>query len=167
MIDDDDISCQVPTTAPPKSSVNVFYCQTLISLAKLSSLVAKKLSSVEAFRRGPETLANTVSELEEQLTAVKSSAEPILKLGAPPDHSRLPHSMSVQQVVYVQYAYFSTLFDIHTALTCPWTQNILGRTKLPKLRAQVERSTQVVALSCREAILATKHIHIDASTPLL
>lgn len=167
MIDDDDINCQVPTTAPPQSSMNVFYCRTLIALAQSSSNVAKKLSSVQAFRQGPERLVEIVSELDEQLNDLKRSLHPSLCLGSTWDPLNLPEGMSLQQVVYIQYAYYGVLFDIHTALTCPWTQSILDLTQQPALRHQVERSNHIVAQSCRDAILATKYINLDASTPLL
>ncbi|KAJ2905583.1 hypothetical protein MKZ38_004877 [Zalerion maritima] len=166
IIDDDDINCQVPTVAPPSSSVNLFYCNTLIRLAQLSSLVAKRLSSVQAFRQGPEALVRTVGELNEKLVVIKRSIEPILSLSDPLDLSKLPHSVSFQQAVYLQYTYYNTVFDIHTVLTYPWSQSILGLTQHPALRTQVERSTEMVARSCRDAILATKHICIAACTPL-
>lgn len=167
VINDDDINCQVPTTAPAESSVSVFYCRTLISLAQLSSLVAKNISSVQAFRNGPEALVNTVSELDRKFAAMQSSIKPILDLSGSGTRAQLPDSLGSQHVVYLQFAYFTTLLDIHTALTCPWIQNILALMQHATLGAQIERSTQIVAQACRDAILVTRHIEIDASTPLL
>lgn len=167
MINDDDINCEAPTIAPTDSTVSLFYCRTLVSLVQLSSLVAKDISSVQAFRNGPETLALTVSELDRKFAAMQNSIQPILDLSRPANRGHLPDSLSSQHVVYLQYAYFSTLLDIHTALTCPWIQDILGLTQHATLSAQIERSTQIVAQACRDAILITRHIEIDASTPLL
>lgn len=168
MIDDDDINCHVPALAPAQSSVNVFYCHTLISFARFASHVAKKLSSVQAFRQGSETLVKTVSELDEQLTILEKSIGPPFCRGAPVDNSSsLPHGMTLQQTIYVRYAYFGVLFDLHTTLTCPWILDILDSTQQPALRCQIEKSNLIVVQSCRDAILATKHVHIDASTPLL
>lgn len=146
--------------------MNAVYCNILIRLAQLSSLAAKRLSSVQAFRQRPEILVGAVSELDEELTTLKRSIEPILCLGSPLDLNKLPMGMSLQQTIYLQYAYFNTVFDIHTVLTYPWSQSILGLAQHSTLRSQVERSIHVVAEACREAILATKYIHVDASTPV-
>jgi len=43
---------------------------------------------------------------------------------------------------------------------------MLGLTPHAALRSQVEKSTQMVAETCRNAILATEHIRFEASTPV-
>ena len=132
----------------------------------MSSLVAKRLTSVRAFRAGAQALVRSVSKLNEELNALKRSIEPVLSLGSPIGLNRLPPGMSLQQTMYLQVAYFNTVLDIHTALTYPWSRSILNLTPHPALRGQVEKSAQIVAETCRSAILATEHIHSDASTPV-
>jgi hypothetical protein len=163
---DDEINCEIPTIPSAGSSINLFYCHTLIKLAQLSSLVAKRLSTVRAFRGKPEALANAVVELDDQRRALIQSTKPIFCLDEPLDPKRLPAGMSLQQTVYLQYAYFNMTLDIHTVLTYPWSQSILGLTRNLEFQNEVEKSSQIVAQTCRDAILATKHIHLDASTPL-
>lgn len=165
-VDDDEINCQIPTAAPPGSSLNLEYCNVLIKISQLSSLVAKKLSSVRAFRMSAEFAVKSVLQLDEQLNAVKRSVQPVLDLDSPINPNQLPGSLSLKHVVYLQCAYFSTILDIHTFFSCPWGRNLLGLTPHPVLCAQAERSTQIVAETCRRAILATVHIHPDASTPV-
>ena len=166
IIDDDEINCQIPITSSAGSSLNIGYCTTLIQLAQMSSLVAKRLSSVRAFRAGAQALVRTVTELDEELYALKQSIEPVVSLGSPVNLNRLPQGMTLQQTIYLQIVYFATVLDIHTALTYPWSRSILSITPQPVLRSQVEKSAQKVAETCRSAILATEHIHFDASTPV-
>lgn len=148
------------------SSANLFYCDTLVRLAQLSSLACKRAFSYQAFHKGAKALVEAVAELDELLQALKSSIQHILTLDTPVDPNHLPSSLSLQQTLYLQYAYFNTVLDVHTVLALPWSQNILGLRSEPSLGSLLERSTQIVAKACQDAILATKYIHLDASTPL-
>ncbi|KAH0846011.1 putative fungal specific transcription factor [Fonsecaea pedrosoi] len=166
LIDDDDVSCQVPTSAPPDSSVNIEYCNTLIRLARLSSVVSKRLSTVQAFQQGGAALVRSVTELDEQLNMLKRTIDPVICRPSSPSPSHLPPGMTMQQVMYLRGALQSITLDIHTALTYPWSRSICGMTPDAALRDQLETSTQIVAETCRQAILATEHIRFDASTPV-
>ncbi|KAI1616602.1 fungal-specific transcription factor domain-containing protein [Exophiala viscosa] len=166
LIDDDDVSCQVPTSAPPNSTVNVEYFSILISLARLSSLVSKKLSTVRAFQQGAESVVRSVAELDEQLEALKSSMDPTISNPTRPKSSPSSSTMTAQQLAYLRSALFSLTLDMHTSLTYPWSRSMLGLTPCAALRDQVNRSTQIVAETCRKAILATEHVQFDASTPV-
>lgn len=106
-----------------------------------------------------------VSELDVQLEALKNSKASVFVLDAPFNPLHLPANLSHQQAKYLQYAYYNTVLDIHTALTSPWSQNALGLAHDLSLGQQVALSSQKVAETCRNAIMATQDIHIDASTP--
>jgi hypothetical protein len=128
--------------------------------------VSKRLSTVRAFQQGALLLVRSVAELDEQLNTLKLSVDPILFLDSPVKLNGLPLGMTFQQNLYLRYGFFNITLDIHTALTYPWRRSMLGLTPYTAIRNQVEKSTQVVAETCRNAILATEHIHFDASTPV-
>jgi hypothetical protein len=146
--------------------MNLQYFSILIRLARLSSAVSKRLSTVRAFQQGAELLVRSVAELDEQLNALKRSVDPILFLDSPVKLNQLPAGMTLQQTMYLRYGFFNLTLDIHTALTYPWSRSMLGLTPHAALRSQVEKSTQMVAETCRNAILATEHIRFEASTPV-
>ncbi|EXJ53348.1 uncharacterized protein A1O5_13419 [Cladophialophora psammophila CBS 110553] len=146
--------------------MNLQYFSILIRLARLSSLVSKRLSTIRAYQQGAELLVRSVAELDEQLNVLKRSVDPILVLDSPIKLNRPPAGMTLQQLMYLRYGFFNVTLDIHTALTYPWSRGMLGLTPHVALRNQVEKSTQMVAETCRNAILATEHIHFDASTPV-
>lgn len=106
-----------------------------------------------------------VAELDAQLEALKRSKEKVFLLDSPFNLLHPPANMSFQQAKYLQYAYYNTVLDIHTALATPWSQKALGLIHDLSLEQQVTMSTQKVARTCRDAILATQDIHIEASTP--
>jgi hypothetical protein len=146
--------------------MNLQYFSILIRLARLSSVVSKRLSTVRAFQQGAELLVRSVAELDEQLNALKRSVNPILLLDSPIKLNRLPAGMTLQQAMYLRCGFYNITLDIHTALTYPWSRSMLGFTPHAVLRNQVEKSTQLVAETCRNALLATEHVHFDASTPM-
>lgn len=111
-------------------------------------------------------LVRSVAELDEQLNTLKRSIDPIISRPAAPSITLLPSGMTLQQTMYLRGALQSIALDIHTSLTYPWSRSLLGVTPHVALRDQVETSTQIVAETCRQAILATELIRFDASTPM-
>ena len=111
-------------------------------------------------------MVRSVAELDEQLEALKSSMDPTILDSTRPKSSLLPSAMSPQQIAYLRSALFSLTLDMHTSLTYPWSRSMLGLTPCAPLREQVNRSTQIVAETCRKAILASEHVQFDASTPV-
>jgi hypothetical protein len=151
---------------PLGSSLNLEYFGILLKLAQLQSLVAKRLSSVQAYRRGAASLVKSVSELDEALKALHLSIEPKLVLSGPLDFKSMPVDMSLQQTLYLKYFYFNMVLDIHTALTFPWSRSTLGLTEHLALRNQLRKSMNVVAETCRNSILTTQHISFGTSEPV-
>lgn len=127
------------------------------------SLVAEKFSSIQRNRQSPEAWANAVAELDVQHVELGSFLGDLVSLDTPLDNVKLPAGISVQQATYIRLTYFSISLDIHTTLTCPWSQ----LREHPTLRSQVHKSADIVARTARAAILATHFIRIDASTPIL
>lgn len=166
-MDDEEISCQIPRFPIAGSSVNLFYCDTVVRLAQLSSRAFKGALSYQAFRKGPKALANAVQTLAAELEALRRSKEQEgFLLDAPIDPSHLPAMLSLQQALYLQYAYFNTELIIHAVLTTPWSQEMPGLRHEPSAVSQSAVSVEVVAQTCRKAILATQHIQLEASTPV-
>lgn len=164
-IDDNDITCQIPTTTALGSTIIIPYFTTLIQLAKLTAATAKMLSSVQTFRQNPESLAHAVATLGDELALLKQSAEPFLQLESASIPAHPPNGMTLQQLAILRCTYYNVALDIHTALTYPWYANLFSPSSDHTIRNQVERSSQTVVKTCRDAIFLTQHIQLDASTP--
>lgn len=146
--------------------MNLEYFTIWIRLAQLSFLVAKKLSSAQAFRQGTATLVKSVIELDEGLKALHLSIEPKLQLRGPLDFKRIPAGMTLQQTLHLKYFYLNMVLDIHTALTFPWNKSFLESTPYPALQNQLQKSIHMVAETCQDSILTTQHLSFHASTPI-
>jgi hypothetical protein len=147
--------------------MNLLYCKVLIKLAQLSSKVARRLSSVQAFRDAPERIVRTVAELDNECEALKRSVESVIPLDDPVNPARVPPGLTLSQTMYLKFTFFNLVLDIHTCLTHPWSRSLLGLTPHPTSRMQTETSIHKVVKTCTSALLATEHIHITASTPVL
>lgn len=165
--DDASISCQIPTEAPPGSSVDVVYCNMLIRFSQLSSYVIKHLSSADAFQRPTGEIIHIVTTLDQELRTLKESMKYLFCVDAPIDPSALPSFITLNQALHLQFAYYNLLSDIHTTLTYPWSQAMLQPTDNPDHQKQVDLSVSIVADAARALILATKWVHLDANTPIL
>ncbi|KAH0828549.1 putative fungal specific transcription factor [Fonsecaea pedrosoi] len=165
--DDNDISCPIPVCGPTGSSVDVVYCNMLIRLSQLSSLVNKQLSSAQAFQLKPGETIKTVVALDQQLRALKDSMAYVFRVDAPINPATLPSSIKLNQALHLQFMYYNLLSEIHNALTYPWSQTMLRPQDNFEDRKQVEASRSIVAEAARALILATKWVHLDANCPIL
>ncbi|OAL31714.1 hypothetical protein AYO20_08107 [Fonsecaea nubica] len=168
MIDDSDITLPLPTTVSPGSTLNLKFAVTLILVSHLSSMVSKRLTSMYALRQGLDYLVHVVSKLDEKLEALKKSLEPILSsssMQTVPGHR--PSGMSLKQILFLRYAISNVTLGIHTSLTHPWAEYLFAHQKRrAELQPQIDRSSQIVAETCRNAIRMISKIQFDASTPV-
>ncbi|EXJ63292.1 uncharacterized protein A1O5_11613 [Cladophialophora psammophila CBS 110553] len=162
-INDDEISCQIPTAAPAGGSAGVQYPTNLVKLAQMSSRVARVFSNVQNWSKSPDTLAETVAKLHVQHVEIENTLQGLVNPEIPLDSVKLPAHMNLQQANFIRLTYFNTILDIHTALTNPWSH----LRQHPTTHSQVQKSTEIVARTVRAAILTTHSIRIDASTPVL
>lgn len=164
-IDDDSISCQIPTTPPSAGLIDGHFSTISIKHAQISSTVAKRLSNVYIVHQTATDIIKTVVELDKMLYDYKQSISCFFDVDASIDPSQLPSGISLQQAVYLQYSFYGTLCDIHSVLTYPWFHNILSLNQDPAVCLQLEVSSQRVAKASRSILVATKHVHIDAAAP--
>ncbi len=139
----------------------------LIKLHQVCSFVGKSLSSPRAFRKRPVEFIQTVNDLDRKVRSLGEEIEDILLVKGSLDPSRLPGNLSLTMALAIYFTYNDLLFDIHTILTYPWSRGIISLRQHPSFRGQVERSYSVVAKACRDIILASRHIPIDAACPFL
>jgi Fungal specific transcription factor domain len=165
-IEDDDITCELPTTARTGSAMNVRYARALIMLSQLMSTATRTLANIQTARPGDQIVLETVFDLNERADRLRQSLEPVIRLNDPIDPGELPFDLTLQQIVYLHYTFYNTLIYIHATLGCPWGQALLRPVPHSLLHQQIQESSQILAGVCRKAILTTEHIHFNAGTPV-
>ncbi|KAH7068618.1 fungal-specific transcription factor domain-containing protein [Paraphoma chrysanthemicola] len=165
MIDDDLVNCHLPQNNPSGGFSSSTYVIALTRHARLASQIAKRLS--QAINQPPDALARTISELSVSLDSLKCFLQQFLDVDRPTDHCKPGANLDLQQVTYIRMAYYVAVFDLRTTLTYPWSQQLLSQTDHETLRVQVQKSTEIVAKTARDAILSTQFLRLDATTSIL
>jgi hypothetical protein len=164
-IDDDDISCQIPTTILEGSVINFdFFIQT-IKHAQITSAIARGLSSVKASKQPPEVIIGKAHELDQRLRDWKDSIPPHLRPELPFTFAYLPPGTHLYHIIYLHFAYYGSLIAIHSVFTYPWNISAFTQNPTPAIRDQISASTQIVVDASRKIILATKYIDVNGSWP--
>lgn len=164
-IDDDDISCQIPSTIVPGSTIDIEMFTQAVKHAQIASQISKKLGSVSAFRRSTEEVIETVKVLDQQLQQWREDLPPSLRIGNSKAPLILSGSRNRECILYLHFAYYGSLMAIHTIFTYPWIAVIFGTDSTKAFRDQVSISTETVAEAARNIILTTRHIEINVASP--
>jgi hypothetical protein len=165
MIDDEQVSCPVFPVEPASRPMTATYSIILKKQAQLVSLILKRISQTS--QQSPETFANTMMELCEHLEAFKDFAKELIDVDLPLEVCKAEDMINTQQASYVRMGYYISVFDVHTILTSPWSYKLLSPRAQNALRSQVQKSTEIVAKTARNAILATQFLRLDATTSIL
>jgi len=139
-------------------------------MMQISSEVRKRLGTPRALKQTPEQLFDIVHDLTKKLNDLKDYASQQYRftLDRPLDTFRLPEvGLTLRQAQSLQSHYFCLVLDINTPLTYPWSGLRLRVEQSASALAHIEISCKAVAQISRSAILATRHIHIDASCPAM
>lgn len=164
VMDDDEISCQIPQNALSGKLGETTYCHILIDLMHLTSSAQKRLSSARALRKTPAELLEAVQTLQKELDEVRRSSERRgLSLDSSLDPSQITNSLTMCQAQSLQYHYVLLVMDINTPLAYPWSNVNAYARKEGATLAQIEVSVDAVARASRSAILATRQIQVNAS----
>lgn len=146
--------------------MNVRYARALIMLSQLMSDAIRTLGQMQTTHPGDECVVETVFYLSEKADRLRHSLEPVIRLADPIDPGELPFDLTLQQTVYLHYAFHNTLISIHATLGCPWGQALLRSVSHSSLHQQIQESSRILSSVCRKAILATEHIRFNAGTPV-
>ncbi|CAG9988756.1 unnamed protein product [Clonostachys byssicola] len=165
-IDDDSMTCLVPTELRRGSGTTMEFVKQTICIARLSSSITKRLSAVKAMRDSPDVLLTTVHDLDHKLKMWREGLDPTFQRQPPFRTHSLPQSTQVAHMLYLHYTYHALLIAVHGVFCYPWNRPDLQNNEKPEIKAQVQRSTEVVAESSRQIIIAVQHVEITAALPV-
>lgn len=141
------------------------FCTMAIKHAKISSQISRQLGTVRAYRQSHEDIVQVACNLSEQLEDWRHQLPPYLQPRAVVNQSELPPNLNVYHAIYLHYSYWGSLISLHSTFTYPWS-GMFSRDQSQSFRNQVRLSTEIVAETSRNIILATRYIHHDAGSPV-
>ncbi|OQU99364.1 Fungal specific transcription factor domain-containing protein [Cladophialophora immunda] len=165
-IDDDDISCPIPTVVIPGHQLNLEFFRNTVNHAKISSLVLKRLSTVKAMQQSPEDTLTVVQDLHQELLAWYESLAPCFRSSPPYRAKSLPLGIQPQHVIFTRFIYSGSLIAMHAGFCQPWSRPGLASSSSPRVVAQRQRSTEIVASAARDIIMATQGLTVSAGSPV-
>jgi hypothetical protein len=165
-IDENEITCPLPTAGDTGSALSLAYCHSLIRISKVSSKIEKRLSAVRCVEQGPAVTIQTIAQFDTELADVKQSLRKSFGLALGDRITALPPpgGLTTEQLLYIQYAYMTAILSIHTVLAYPWMRALIGVRSPNQFRDAIAQSVAAVIKCSREAILLTEYIHFTAQT---
>lgn len=164
-IDDDEISCQIPTEACPSSGIDVQAFKRIIHLAKIYSQISKNLMSVKAFRQAPSDLLATAARLDKELRAWRESLPPDIRPSDRLKSFQIPRHAKFFSTIFFHYAYYGSLIALNAIFAYPWVANgIFGSDGRAITSDQIIASSNTVANAARNIILVARSLEIDGAS---
>lgn len=168
VIDDDNISTSIPTSAPTGSTIDVEVFTLIIRHAQISSQISNRIMSVKAFKQSLAQAIATVHDIHDMLQDLLASVPPSLSIAthskpsddSPPSSSRRAHRL------YLHFAIHGSLMATHIILFYPWIAVRFGDDSIdPAFRKQVVESSNIIARSARQIIVTLRSVVTDAAVP--
>ncbi|KIW24253.1 uncharacterized protein PV07_09981 [Cladophialophora immunda] len=162
-IDDDDISCPLPT---PRAGENIdkfnAFLFTILH-AQLSSKIYRRILSAKAWcGSGDEQRQVIRAELERELYHWRDSLPPWLRPGVPAKSSTIPEGVHIDSVVYIHYAFYGSMIAIYNQY--PWDDLTFPSGLIAAQSQYMADCREKVVGAARNIILATKYHRIDSNT---
>lgn len=158
----------MPSAGYSPGAFNLAYCHSLVRISKVSSQIEKRLSAVRCYRAGAAATIQTVQQLQLELIAAKTSIYEAfgLVLGENIELSKVPENITLDQFIYVQFAYCTAMLSVHTVLAYPWIRPLIGLRLDDGFRDDINRASDAVASVSREILRMTEHIRLKPYTPV-
>lgn len=164
VINDDCITCEVPTVAGEGGTINIQIFTHIIQLCRISSTIVRKITALKNLPQTPEEAISTISKLHSQLTAWRDSLPSSIQPDTPIDPSQLPHGYHIHHLMFLHYTYYGSVIFLHSTFAYPWNGS-LGSCQDSNVSEQVITSTNIIISAARNMILATRYINVNASLP--
>ncbi|KIW33838.1 uncharacterized protein PV07_00657 [Cladophialophora immunda] len=164
-IEDDEITCQLPSGQRDDDSGHLEYLCSAARHAQISAQIARRLKTLKNCNPTFEDIVKTMGELQETLEKWFNDSPASVKID--PVTSTVPPDCHPHLVVYLLFAYYGSLISIHSLLVHPWNAIPLnlGPHEKEKVRSQVHKSTEVVVGASRNIIRNSRLLHISPSSP--
>ncbi|KAI5460730.1 fungal-specific transcription factor domain-containing protein [Mariannaea sp. PMI_226] len=167
IFDDTDISCEIPTSVPVGSTLDISICTAYIRHAQVCSQMMKQLFSPQSLDQSADTLFREVEMFDNKLTEWR------LRL---PDHLRLdadallhltgPHRIKAN-IIRLHRAYHGSVIALHANFHYPWISSGILKADVnnDSLRDPVMRNSTRVAEAARQILASLKYWVPDIGSP--
>ncbi|CZR53549.1 uncharacterized protein PAC_03428 [Phialocephala subalpina] len=165
-IEDDTITCSIPTSIPPGSNHDIIWCTNVIKLTYILSAVMKYIQTLQNKETKTKDILKPVEALNARIIEWKKQ----VPFPFQPDEdivvSGLSPKVHIYCVLFMRFHYYGTLVALNSAFVYPWIFANRKREHDRLFQDQVRRSTDLVVEASREIIKNTKYVDIDYACPV-
>ena len=164
VIDDDNISTRIPTSAPPGSGVDVRVFTLMIQHAQISARISSRIMSVKAFKQPPRQTIETANDIQRQLQHLLSSVPQDLRVET---SLRNESSTGPRRIhsIYLHFAIHGSLMATNIVFFYPWISKHFGTESDPEFRSLAAKSAETIANAARQIMLVLRSLTVDAAVP--
>ncbi|KAL4940597.1 fungal-specific transcription factor domain-containing protein [Aspergillus oleicola] len=165
-INDDEISCEIPTEAADGSGMSVEFVTQVVEHSRIASDISREVTSFKASCQPPEVIVAKMQQQESRLRAWFQNLPPAFQYVPMGTTQSSSEGLHRYHIVFLQYCYHGSLIAIHSAFTYPWNPaGRLGPAERLVFQDQIALSTKMVVQSSRQIILATRWFDPQGSCP--
>ncbi|KAK5047210.1 hypothetical protein LTR84_006732 [Exophiala bonariae] len=164
VIDDDNVSAQIPWAMPRGSNADLQSLSIAAKHAKLHSRISRHLLSFKALSMSTKDLITAVNQYHDQLTQLLDEMPTAFRIGT---LARPPYSNRILiQLLYLHFSIYGSLMALHAHFFYPW---MVSRHSTDiqddALEVQLASSASTVADAARKIILALRLADSNITTP--
>ncbi|KIW99291.1 uncharacterized protein Z519_00954 [Cladophialophora bantiana CBS 173.52] len=167
VIDDDDISCDIPAVAHSRSTIDPIIMKYIVESCQISSRICKKLMSAKRLDNQPGKFLGIVAEFDNELRKWKNSIPVAMR---PKDHLKqfeVSQNVSSLEKILIQSSYYDLMMVIHAPLSYPWITNRIRCDLNTNIRARIEtqiaQSSEETARAARNIIIMARNFEINGA----
>ncbi|GAD98466.1 hypothetical protein BC1G_04425 [Paecilomyces variotii No. 5] len=161
VIDDDDISCEIPNTIPDGSTIDIEVFTASIKHAQVCSQILKGLFSARGFRQSSEKLFTSMDILERRLQEWRDSLPRHLFPSEIEPVSHLSSQKCRLNIIRLHSFYYGSVVVLHAILHYPWICSLLLNRREELHCDKVSYSSAQAAIASRKILSSLRYVTPD------
>ncbi|KAJ5624438.1 hypothetical protein N7510_000747 [Penicillium lagena] len=165
-LNDDDISCEIPTTIPVGSTIDHELFTAIIKHAQICALMIQQLFSVKTFNQAPEALFNHLDNLDCKLEDWHKSLPKRLLPSEANDssHRRGSDIKETAKIIRLHNEYYGSIIALHANFHYPWICSLLLNHNELTFRDRIFHSSTRTAEASRKILASLKDTTPDSNS---
>ncbi|OQU98882.1 Fungal specific transcription factor domain-containing protein isoform 2 [Cladophialophora immunda] len=166
LINDDDITCDIPTTVHPGSTIELETLTYIIQTCRLYHEISKQMLTTRALQEPPEKMLSLVGQFDNHLRAWKESMPLQLR---PTDFLKqfeMPGNRKLLGLMTAHCSFYDLVMAAHSTFLYPWviqsfSENVDAELA-QRIKEQIRVSSQLVANASRSLIVVVRSLDMDS-----
>ncbi|KAH0844475.1 putative fungal specific transcription protein [Fonsecaea pedrosoi] len=166
LIDDDDISCDIPETVHPGSTIEPETLTYIIQTCRFYHQISKQMLTTRALEEPPERMLSLVEQFDNQLQAWKESIPLHLRPTDFLKQFKMPGNRKLLGLMTAHCSFYDLVMAAHSTFLYPWVIESFseyGDTELAqRIQKQIHVSSHLVANAARSLIVVVRSLDMDS-----